>query len=200
MPANTPTSQFRNIPISTATTDLDTKSKRASSVAGQSTVSTGNGNEWDFGSVNISAGAADSAVRMLFWNITYANGNDTADNFKFWLSSNGFDQAGSIMKYTDLSFADVGTTTNVNSVYVQNAVVGSYNWTTTDESEPGAQNVHSAVDATSISITGVTTSGEASEVVAIASYFVVADEETTGTYKGTTTGYELQCSFKFDFS
>lgn len=200
MPANIPTTKFRNIPISTATTALNTKSKRASAVAGEATVSTGNGNEWDFGSVNISSGAANSAVRMIFWNVTYANGNDTADNFKFWLSSEGFDQGATVMKYTDLSFADVGTTVNVNSVYVQNAVVGSYTWTNADASEPGAQNVHSAVDATSIAITGVTTTGEASEVVAIASYFAVADEETTGTYKGTTTGYELQCSFKFDFS
>lgn len=200
MPANIPTTKFRNIPTSTATTNLNTKSKRASAVSGESTVSTGNGNEWDFGSVNISSGAANSSVKMIFWNVTYANGNDTVDNFKFWLSSNGFDQVGSIMKHTDLSFADVGTTTNVDNVYVQNATTGSYTWTTTPEAEPGGQNVNSAVDATSIAITGVTTTGEASEVVAIAAHFAVADEETTGTYKGTTTGYELQCSFKFDFS
>lgn len=201
MAANAPTTVFRNIPTSTLTTAVDTKSERATLSTGNA-VSTGNGNEWDFGSVNISNGAADSGVRMLFWKVTYANGNDTVDNFKFWLSQLGFDQAASQMKYVSLSFADTGTTTNNHNVYVANATTGTYNWQTATEgvTEPGSQNVFGALDTTSFSITGVTTTGEASEVVAIASYFAIADEETTGTYKGTTANYELRCSFKFDFS
>jgi len=201
MPANIPTTKFRNIPLATATTAVDTKSERAGVVSGESVVSTGGGNEWDFASVNISGGAANSAVRTIFWDVTYANGNDTVDNFKFWLptATNGFEMA-SDMLFTTLSFDDVGTTTNVSDVYAANATVGSYNgWAVIPASEP-SQNVYSAVDTTSIAITGVTTSGEASEVVAIAAYFAIADEETTGTYRGTTSGYELQCAFKFDFS
>jgi len=200
MAANTPTVEFRSIPVATATTALDTKSERALAVSGQSGVTTGVGHEWDFGTVDISGGQADSGVRMLFFDVTFANGNTSADNFKFWLSSNGFDQAGSVMKFVDLSFADTGTTTNVDEVYVAGATVGSYTFASVPEAEPGAQNVNAADDTTSIAITGVTTTGEASEVVAIASYFAIADEETSGTYKGTDSGYELRCSFKLDFS
>lgn len=59
-----PTTRFRAWPITLATTALDTAAKRLAAVAGQSIVSTGSGNELDFGTVDISAGAANSLVKM----------------------------------------------------------------------------------------------------------------------------------------
>lgn len=198
-----PTTQFRNIPISTAETDLNTKTKRTSAISGESSVSTGAGNEWDFGTVDISGGANQSAVKMLFWNITANGGNTTADNFKIWLSSSGFDQAGTTLYMSSfgdgstnsgLSFGDVGTN-NDTQEYVANATLGTYNWTAFYESDPGALNVFCAEDDNSLDISTVP-----SDVVAVAAYLNVADNETTGTYKGTDTGYEFQGSFKFDYS
>lgn len=189
-----PTSRFRTIPNSTATTAVDTAGERLASISGQAVVSTGSGNEVDFGTVDISSGAADSGVKHILWDITADGGNTSASDFRVWLSSNGFDQAGSVLKYQALSGADqTGASSTEN--YVANATTGSYTWATMAESLPGAQNAYPSDEGTSMVLS--TTSDD---VVMWANYVAVASGETTGTYSGTTSGYELQVSFRYTYS
>ena len=189
-----PTVRFRTFPITVSVAELDTAGDRLAAIAGQSVISTGVGNELDFGTVDISGGAANSLVKMLVWDITADGGNTLVEDFLFWLSSNGFDQAGTVVKYQPISGDDQGAPSNTEN-YIVNAVVGSYTWSTLDESEPGAQNVFPSDEGSSMVL-----STTADDVIMVALYGVVADNETTGTYKGTDAGYELQFSFKYSYS
>lgn len=189
-----PTVRFRTFPITVSVAELDTAGERLAAIAGQSVISTGVGNELDFGTVDISGGAANSLVKMLVWDITADGGNTLVEDFLFWLSSNGFDQAGTVVKYQPISGDDQGAPSNTEN-YIVNAVVGSYTWSTLDESEPGAQNVFPSDEGSSMVL-----STTADDVIMVALYVVVADNETTGTYKGTDAGYELQFSFKYSYS
>lgn len=189
-----PTTRFRLIPNNTATTAVDTAAERLAAITGESVVSTGAGNEADFGTVDISGGANDSSVLTLLWDVTADGGNTTVDTFKLWLSSNGFDQAGTVVKFAALSGADQGTPTNTQN-YVQSATTASYTFVNMPESEPGSQNVYPSDEGTSMTLS--TTSDD---VIMWAMYVAVAAGETTGTYKGTDTGFEFQHSFRFSFS
>lgn len=189
-----PTSRFRLIPNATATTAVDTAAERLAAIAGEEVISTGVGNEADFGTVDISGGAANSAVVTMHWDITADGGNTTAETFLLWLSSNGFDQAGSVIKLQPLSGADQGSPSNTEN-YVASAVVGSYTWSTMPEAEPGAINVWPSDEGSSTALS--TTSDD---TVMWAMYAAIAASETTGTYKGTDSGYELQFSFKYSYS
>lgn len=189
-----PTVRFRTFPIAVTVEELDTAGERLAAIAGQSVISTGAGNELDFGTVDISAGAANSLVKMLVWDITADGGNTLVEDFLFWLSSNGFDQAGTVVKFQPISGDDQGAPSNTEN-YIVNAVVGSYTWATLDEAEPGAQNVYPTDEGTSMVL-----STTADDVIMVALYVVVADNETTGTYKGTDAGNEFQYSFKYSYS
>lgn len=189
-----PTTRFRKIPLATAAAAVDTAAERLAAIASEAVVSTGSGNEADFGTVDISAGAADSAVQTILWDVTADGGNTVVEAFKLWLSSNGFDQAASVIKMRPLSGADQVSPTNTAN-YVANAVVGSYTWADMPESEPGAQNVWPSDEGTSMALS--TTSDD---VVMWAMYAAIAASETTGTYRGTEAGYELQFSFKYSYS
>lgn len=189
-----PTVRFRTFPITVTVAELDTAAERLAAIAGQSIISTGAGNELDFGTVDISAGAANSLVKMLVWDITADGGNTLVEDFLFWLSSNGFDQAGTVLKFQPISGGDQGAPSDTEN-YIVNAVVGSYTWATLDESEPGAQNVFPTDEGSSMVL-----STTADDVIMVALYVVVADNETTGTYKGTEAGDEFQFSFKYSYS
>jgi hypothetical protein len=189
-----PTTRFRKIPQDTAVADIDTAAERLASITGQSVVSTGAGNEADFGTVDISGGAANSDVLTILWDVTADGGNSTVETFKLWLSSNGFDQAGSVIKMQPLSGDDQGSPSNTEN-YVVNGVVGSYTWGNMPESEPGAQNVWPSDEGSSMAL-----STESDDVIMWAMYAAIAASETTGTYKGTDSGYELQFSFKYSYS
>lgn len=189
-----PTTQFRTFPNTTATADVDTAAERLAAIAGESVVSTGVGNELDFGTVDISGGAANSAVKHLMWNVTADGGNTTVEDFRFWLSSNGWDQAGTVLKMQPVSGADQGSPSNTEN-YVANAVVGSYTWVTAPEADPGSQNVYPSDEGSNMALS--TTSDD---VVMIALYVACASGETTGTYKGADSGYEFRKSFKYSYS
>jgi hypothetical protein len=189
-----PTTRFRVIPNATAAAAVDTAAERLAAIASQTVVSTGAGNEADFGTVDISAGAANSGVLTLLWDVTADGGNTTVETFKLWLSSNGFDQAGSVIKFQALSGADQAAPSATEN-YVADAVVGSYTWGDMPESEPGAQNVFPSDEGTSMAL-----STTADDVVMWAMYAAIAASETTGTYTGTTADYELQFSFKYSYS
>jgi len=189
-----PTTRFRKIPLATATAAVDTAAERLGSISGQSVVSTGTGNEADFGTVDISSGAANSAVQTILWDVTAAGGNTAVETFKLWLSSNGFDQAASVIKFRTLSGADQAAP-SLTANYIANAVVGSYTWADMPESEPGSINAYPSDEGSSMVLS--TTSDD---VVMWAMYAAIAAGETTGTYKGTDAGYELRFSFKYSYS
>jgi hypothetical protein len=189
-----PTARFRLIPQATATTAVDTANERKGSIADQSIITTGVGNEANFGTIDISGGAANSGVLTMLWDITADGGNTLVESFKLWMSSNGFDQAGSVCKMQPLSGGDQASPSETEN-YVANGVVASYTWATLDESEPGSQNVFPSDEGTSMALS--TTSDDA---IMFALYLAIAASETTGTYKGTTSGYELQFSFKYAYS
>ena len=189
-----PTTRFRLIPNSTAADAINSAAERKAAIAGQSVKSTGDGNEADFGTVDITGGAANSGVLTLLWDVTADGGNTLAETFKLWLSSNGFDIAGSVIKVQPLSGTDNAGPVNTEN-YIVNAVVGSYTWATMVEAEPGAINVWPTDEGTSMALS--TTSDD---VVMWAMYAAIAAGETTGTYKGTDAGYQLQFSFKYSYS
>jgi hypothetical protein len=189
-----PTVRFRTIPYATAAAAVDTAAERLAAIASQTVVSTGEGNEIDFGTIDISAGAANSSVVTLLIDWTAAGGNTTVETFKFWLSSNGFDEAGSLCKMQPLSGADQGDASETEN-YIAEAVVASYTWATLDEAEPAAQNIFPSDEGSSMALD--TTSDD---VLMLALYLAIAAGETTGTYRGTTSDYELQFSHKYSYS
>lgn len=134
-----PTVRFRSIPISTAGTAIDTAAERIGVISGSAVLSTGAGNELDFGTVDISGGAANSAVKQLVIDYTADGGNTLVDTFKFWLSSNGWDQAGTVLKMRAVSGSD-GTPSSTEE-YIANATTSSYTFSTAPESEPGSANL-----------------------------------------------------------
>lgn len=189
-----PTTRFRTFPNATATTAVDTAAERLAAIASESVVSTGAGNELDFSTVDISGGAADSAVLHCIWDVTADGGNTTASTFLFWLSSNGWDQAGSVLKFQQVSGGDQGAP-SLTENYVVNAVVGSYTWASAPEAEPGAINMYPSDEGSSMAL-----STASDDVLFWAEYVAVAASETTGTYKGTDAGYEFQHSLKYSYS
>lgn len=189
-----PTTRFRLIPQNTAVVDIDTPAERLAAIAGQSILSTGAGNEADFGVVDISEGTDNSDVLTILWDITADGGNTSVDTFLLWMSSNGFDQAGSIVNFQQLSGDDQGSP-SLTENYIVNGVVGSYTWAAMPEEEPGAINVYPTDEGSSMAL-----STTADDVIMWAMYLVVAASETTGTYKGTDADYELQFSFKYSYS
>jgi len=189
-----PTTRFRLIPNDTAVAAVDQASERLAAITGESVITTGVGNEADFGTVDISGGANNSGVLHMLWDVTADGGNTAVDTFKLWLSDNGFDIAGSVIKVQPISGADQGSP-SLTENYIVNAVIGSYTWATMVETEPGAINVYPSDEGSSMVLS--TTSDD---VVFWAMYAAIASGETTGTYKGTDAGYELQFSFKYAYS
>ena len=184
-----PTTQFRSIPISTATTAIDANTERTAAVAGQSVLSTGVGNEWDFGTVDIASGAANSLVKMMFWNVTAYGGNTTVDTFIFYAATSfGFDLT------SDVKYAALRYQAGANGqLYVINATTATYTFSTTTEGSVPASNAYSGAGATSFT-------SSTDDVVEIAAYVAVAASETTGTYKGTDSGFEFRFNFRYNYS
>ena len=187
-----PTTRFRKIPQATAAADIDTAAERLAVIASQEVVSTGDGNEADFGTVDISSGAENSGVQTILWDVTADGGNTTVETFKLWASTIDFDQAGSVIKLQALSGADQAAPSNTEN-YVANGVVGSYTWGDMPESEP-AQNLWPSDEGTSMAL-----STNSDDVLMWAMYAAIAASETTGTYKGTVADYGLQFSLKYSY-
>lgn len=278
-----PTTRFREFPIASATTLLDTAAERLAAVSGESSVSTGTGNEVDFGTLNISSAAQQSAVKLVAWDVTADGSNTSVSAFKLWQSSEGFDVAdeasdalgtpwattsanptitfasahgfavgdtitfsgttslvpsdvldgvhtvatvpssttitiylsaaistapsagsavrkGSGNNFRPISGADQGSESATEN-YVANAVVGttsaapSYKFEPLPTSEPGSQNIYPTDEGSSMALS--TTSDD---VIMFALFCNIALTETTGTYKGTDSGYENQLSLKYTYS
>lgn len=191
-----PTIRFRLIPQNTSVASVDTPAKRIGTITGEVAKSTGAGNEADFGSIDISSGAANSDILTMLWDITADGGNTLAETFKLWVSSNGFDIAGSVLKLRTLHGNEEGAGPwDDTEQYIVSAVIGDYNWTTMLETEPGAINIWPSDEGTSMVL-----STASDDAIMWAMYCAIAAGETTGTYKGTDTGMELQFSMKYSYS
>ena len=191
----TPTSRFRQIPQSTAVTAVNTTAKRLAAITGEREVSTGTGNELRFGIADISTGAAYSDVATVLWDITANGGNTTVKDFKFWLASNGFDVAGSILKMVPLSGADQAAP-SLTENYKADAEYNYYSFSTMPEATPGSINVYPTDEGTSMSIAG----GASDDVIMVGLCAYIASTETTGFYYGTASGYSLRFNYLYTYS
>lgn len=194
----TPTVKFRVIPQNTPQGSVDAVGERLGDISGQSIVSTGAGNEANFGNVDISGGAEDSGILTMLWNIEDDGGNTLVETFMLWLSDNGFDIVGSVIKVQPLAGDDNASPGPNMENYVVSAVLGSYTWADMDETEPAGINLWPTDEGTSMVCPG--TNGKSDDAIMWAMYAAIAAGETTGIYKGTDVGYELQFSFKFSYS
>lgn len=194
-----PTVKFRLIPQNTPVASVDTPGERLGVIAGESAISTGAGNEASFGNIDISGGANNSDVLTMLWHITDDGGNTLVETFMLWLSSNGFDIAASVLKVQPLRGNNEGAGPwDDTEQYIVNAVVASYTWANMVEADPGAINLWPSDEGTSMACPG--TNGASDDAIMWAMYAAIAAGETTGTYKGTTTDYELQFSYKYSYS
>lgn len=196
-----PTTEFWIVPNATLAGAVDLPTERTALETG-SEVSTGAGNEADFGTIDISGGAADSSVLTLLWKCTANGGNTLIDVARLWLDESGFAQTGSVIKVQPLTGDDVTSNSNTES-YIASATTGSYTWATMVEADPATSNmwVYDSVgtddDETSIDIT---TPGTSDDAYFWAMYAAIASGEDTGTYKGQDSGYELRFNFKYEYS
>lgn len=204
-----PTTQFKSLAISLAATALDTVAERRTEFTAGTTISTGAGNEWNFGTIDISGGAADSLVKMAMWKVTVNGGNTLVDTFILWISTAagqpadqwGFAQGATTFKGMALRY-EAGAN---GAAYVANASTSSYSsWSASGAIDPVqvattpvSQNVYSATGTTSIDITTIDTSDD---VVGWEGYLHVAAGETTGTYKGLDSGKEFRANYRYSYS
>lgn len=193
-----PTTEFKTFARTTAAIALDTRAERLAAWTGFTAVDTGT-NPLDFGTVDISGGAANSLVFYLGWKVTANGGNTLVDNFRIWNEITtpdywGFTLAGTHLKSAAMKF-EVG---GVNGqTYVADATTSSYTYTDIEVAGAPVQNVYAGDGATSINITTV---GTTDDIVGAALYLAVAAAEITGTYTGVTSGKEFRGSFRFDYS
>lgn len=192
MPA--PTARIRTIPLGTEASALNTAGKRIGAITGQAVVSTGEGNEANFGTVDISQGAANSAVLMMLMDFTADGGNSVVEDFKLWLLASGFDMEDTALKFAPLSGADQ-TEADATENYQKDATTSTYSYQDVPMSEPEAQNLFPSDEGASMALS--TTSDDA---LMWAWYLAVAAGETTGTYKGTVTDYEFRATIKYSYS
>jgi hypothetical protein len=190
-----PTTRFRQIPNGTLVTAVNTTAKRLAAITGEREVSTGAGNEIRFGIADTSVGAGNSDVATLLWDVTANGGNTIVKDFLFWLATNGFDVAGSILKMQPLSGSDQGAPSLTRN-YIANATPGSHTWATMPEAEPGAINVYPTDEGSSMSIAG----GASDDAIMLAMYAAIASGETDGVYSGLVAGRELRFNWKFTYS
>lgn len=194
-----PDTAVRVVPQDTAAAALDTAGKRTAIATGY-LVTTGAGNEADFGSIDISGGAANSGVLTALWKVTNAQGNTLVDNARLWLATApGWDQAASVVKVQPLSGDDEAAPANTEN-YIVNGVVGNYTWATMDEGADPGQNMWSCGTDDTQTSHDITTPGTTDDVYMWAWYCAIAASETLGTYQGVVSGLELQFSFKYEYS
>jgi len=196
-----PTTEFRAVANSLATTALDTASERKTAAAAGTLVDASGANPLDFGLVSIAGAVAAvrSAVKHLLFHCTNYQGNSQISNLRAWFAGTGnwgFDQAGTRLQYRALRY-EAGAN---GSAYVVNADENSYGghaaWDVMAvQANAPTQNLFAGNGATSFS------TGATDDVVGLQALLEVDPAETSGTYLGTVTaGYEMRLSLRFDFS
>ena len=195
-----PTHRLRQFDGSEATTAFNTEAQRKGSLTGDATVNFGSppsgGAPLDFGTVDISGGAANSGVVNIRWDVTADGGNTAVSDFKLWIlpADFGFTGGTTDTKFQAISGSDQGSP-SLTENYVQNAVVGSYTWATVPTSEPGSINLYPTDEGSSMVLS--TTSDDA---ICWANYLAVDAAEVTGTYEAATSGKEFRFSYAFSYS
>ena len=150
-----PTHRLRQFDGSEATTSFNSEALRKGALTGDATVNHGSppsgGAPLDFGTVDISGGAANSTVKNIRWDVTADGGNTACSDFKLWIlpADFGFTGGTTDTKFQPISGSDQGAPSNTDN-YVQNAVVGSYTWATVPTSEPGSINLWPSDEDTSM--------------------------------------------------
>lgn len=199
-----PSTAFKTFVRSKAYADLDTLAERIGASTGWgsggfTTVDTG-ASPLDFGTVDISGGAANSNVFYLAWKVTANGGNTLADNFRVWNETTSPDYWGFTLAGTLLRMAPIvwNASPTYGQNYVINATTGTYSWSSINIAGAPAQNAYPAGGA-ALSC-NITTIGTTEDLVVSAMYLAVADNEITGTYTGTTSGKEFRGSFRYDYS
>lgn len=189
---STPITRIRIIANDTPEADIDTPAKRLA-LSG-SVVTTGSGNELDFGTADISGGDTWSNVGTAHWDITDDGLNTACSAFKLWVSNKGF---GSTIIYFEALSGDDGTPV-LTEEYIVDAIYSDYTKTVMPASEPGSQNLWPTDEGTSMLLGG--DNGPSDDTVMFAICFNAKAVDTPGIYKGTDSGYELQFSFKYTYS
>ena len=193
-----PTTAFTAFTDASVTpTDVNTVAKRKGTpgLTGAEVVTTGVGNELDFGVVDISGGQADSSVRHCIWKVTANGGNTQADTWKLWLSSNGWDIGTTVARIQPVNGQN-GTPSNTEA-YTDTTPLATYTWIDLEEVEGSANDLWQDDESATMDLTTIDTTDD---TVFWANYVAVASGETTGTYKGTDASFEFQYSFKYSYS
>ena len=192
-----PTYLFKEAALATPEANMDSRAERKTVIAGGQTIDDSTSNPLDFGTIDISGGAANSIVKMAGVYFTVNGGNTTVDSMVLWIPTGDwtFANVGTTLKLSSLVDPTIDAPTNGDDDYVVNAVIGSYSWPTDidDQTEP-ASNIVAGDDTLAIDITTIDTTDD---VAFWALYLAVNGSENTGTYEGTG---EFQFSFKFDYS
>ena len=200
MPA--PDSQYRTVPNDgVLATNTNTPAKRLGAITGQVIRSTGVGNEVPFGSVDITGGAGDSTLWHLLWNVTNAQGNVTVDNMRFWLATNGFDDALTVARFRALSGTDETTPTNTENIKQLNPnTISDYTYADMVEADPGSgsPNLFDPAEDDNTSI-DITTPGTTDDAPMWTMYIHVGASESLGTFKGLDAGFENRFNMKYEY-
>src|SRR3990172_287421 len=194
-----PTTAFKTFSRTTATTALDTRAERITAFNSTFTAVDTGANPLDMGTVDISGGAANSLVFYLTWKASNNGGNTLADNFRVWYETTspddwGFTLGGTLAKQAAMKFEAGGAN---GYTYVANATTSSYTFSNVNVAGAPAQNAYGGDGALSVNLTTIDTTDD---IVSLAQYLAVADNEITGTYQGTTSGKEFRGSFRYDYS
>jgi hypothetical protein len=200
-----PTGKYKTMPNdANCITATDTPGERRGAISGEAEVSTGVGNEADFGSVDITAATdTESAVIMMLWGLSAANSNTTVDNVKLWLTTPiGFDQVDSVVRFRALSGTDETTPTNtVNMLAADPNIFSTFSGVTDlPEAEPGSNNLWDGGPDDTVKTIDITTIGSTDTYFMWMWYLLIDGIETLGTYKGVDAGFEIRFNTKFDYS
>jgi hypothetical protein len=191
-----PSIRIRTIPLDTAEALINLPALRIAPIEGESAVSSGIGNELNFGTADVSAGDKNTLVFNFHWDVTDDGGNTSISAFKWWQSARGFDQAGTLVKLAAICGPEISTPSNTENYDVPTTTT-TYTFATIPSSEP-SQNLWAADDGASMTLTGL--NDPSPDTVMMAMYVVVKSLETTGIYKGSDSGKEFQFSFKYTYS
>ncbi len=198
-----PIIEFRQFSLGVSDTAINTPLKRVGALTGDNVIDDGGGGgaELDFGIVDISSGAADSALipaRLLFTN---NSGNTLVEDFELFLLTADY---GFTLANTDVNMTEDGigssADTNANTQLWDDTSpdIASYTWSELSPTETGTLNLRPAgTDGTSIDITTLATTDDG---ILWVNYIHVEILEETGTYKAADAGKQFRYSLTYSYS
>ncbi|RLC83484.1 MAG: hypothetical protein DRJ03_17070 [Chloroflexi bacterium] len=185
-----PTTEFKQVPVTTDGSTIEDADLRYTAVNGFSAVDVGT--PLDFGSVSISGGAADSSVQAVVFRVSAFNGATDVTNLRFWVT---YDFIASTVEWASPKLT-------ATTEWVQNPTTSSYTYATLPVSEPGSANLNKA-DGVTANLTAEVPTGSpaySDTTEAMVMYVAVGATENLGTYTGSGGSQDFQYNLKFDFS